>query len=82
VTPREKESRQTLVRRVLQESGLPRTVIASDSGLSRAALEAWVSAKRNPEPESLHQLSAGLQRRAEELARLAGELDAAAKREG
>jgi hypothetical protein len=62
---------QKIVREVIQESGLPRTLMARDAELSRAALEAWVVGARTPQPESLEQLANGLMRRANQLQHLA-----------
>jgi hypothetical protein len=62
---------QKIVRDVIQESELPRTLLARDAELSRAALEAWVVGTRTPQPESVEQLANGLMRRAGELQHLA-----------
>ncbi len=72
------EEVRMFVRRVIQESELPRAVLARDSGLSWAALNAWISERRTPTPPSLHQLAAGFRNRADRLRELADELDAAA----
>jgi transcriptional regulator with XRE-family HTH domain len=55
---------QTVVREVIEESGLPRTLIAEDANLSRAAIIAWLAGTRTPQPESVAQLADGLERRA------------------
>lgn len=62
---------QKIVRDVIQESELPRTLLARDAELSRAALEAWVVGARTPQAESLEQLANGLMRRASQLQHLA-----------
>lgn len=55
---------QTVVREVIEESGLPRTLIAEDANLSRASIIAWLAGTRTPQPESVEQLADGLERRA------------------
>ena len=67
-----------LVKDVIQESDLPLTLLARDANLSRDALNTWVSGRRVPQPESVHQLAEGLRRRAARLAELAEKLDKAA----
>lgn len=62
---------QKIVREVIQESALPRTLLARDAELSRAALEAWVVGARTPQSESVEQLANGLMRRANQLQHLA-----------
>ncbi len=61
------EKMQRVVREVIEESGLPRTLIAEDTELSRAALVAWLSGTRTPQRESVAQLAAGLEKRANQL---------------
>lgn len=55
---------QAVVREVIEESGLPRTLIAEDAHLSRASIIAWLAGTRVPQPESVVQLADGLERRA------------------
>ncbi len=62
---------QKIVREVIQESELPRTLLARDAELSRAALEAWIVGARTPQSESVEQLANGLMRRANQLQHLA-----------
>ena len=62
---------QKIVREVIQESELPRTLLARDAELSRAALEAWIVGARTPQAESVEQLANGLMRRASHLQNLA-----------
>lgn len=62
----------------IQDSGLARTQLARDSGLSEATIWAWLKGKRNASPEALQQLAAGLRKRGDHLHRLAEELDRAA----
>ncbi|HEY0015214.1 MAG TPA: helix-turn-helix transcriptional regulator [Longimicrobium sp.] len=61
----EPEKVQSVVREVIEESGLPRTLIAEDANLSRAAIIAWLAGTRTPQPESVAQLADGLEKRAE-----------------
>lgn len=56
-----------VVREVIEESGLPRTLIAEDAHLSRATLITWLAGTRTPQPESVAQLADGLERRAQQL---------------
>jgi transcriptional regulator with XRE-family HTH domain len=65
------EKVRALVRRVVEESRLSQYQLARDSGLSYAALHAWIIGKRVPRPESLLQLAEGLEARAGELQRMA-----------
>jgi hypothetical protein len=65
---------QKVVREAIQESELPRALLARDAELSRAALEAWNSGIRTPQPESVEQLANGFIRRANQLQRLAVKL--------
>ncbi|MBW3571121.1 MAG: hypothetical protein KY467_08445 [Gemmatimonadetes bacterium] len=62
---------QKIVREVIQESELPRTLLARDAELSRAALEAWVVGARTPQADSVEQLANGLMGRAGQLQHLA-----------
>jgi transcriptional regulator with XRE-family HTH domain len=62
---------QRVVREVIQESELPRALLARDAELSRAALEAWMSGVRTPQSESVEQLANGLMRRVNHLQQLA-----------
>jgi hypothetical protein len=76
------EEVRMLIARVIQESGVGRAQIARDAGLSTASLNAWTGqgkAQRNPQPESLRQLAAGLRRRRDVLDALADELEQAAE---
>lgn len=67
-----------LISRLVKESRVERTQLAKDSGLSYAALHSWIVGAREPRPESLHQLAAGLDVRANRLRELAQELRSAA----
>lgn len=56
---------------MVEKCGLSQYQLARDSGLSYAALHAWIIGKRAPRPESLLRLAEGLEARAEELQRMA-----------
>jgi hypothetical protein len=62
------------VREVIEESGLPRTLIAEDAHLSRATLITWLAGTRTPQPETVAQLADGLERRANRLHALVSRL--------
>jgi transcriptional regulator with XRE-family HTH domain len=63
-----------VVREVIEESGLPRTLIAEDANLSRATLITWLAGTRTPQPETVAQLADGLERRANQLHALVSRL--------
>ena len=63
-----------MVREVIEESGLPRTLIAEDAHLSRATLITWLAGTRTPQLESVAQLANGLEARAKRLQTLVTEL--------
>jgi transcriptional regulator with XRE-family HTH domain len=63
-----------VVREVIEESGLPRTLIAEDAHLSRATLITWLAGTRTPQPETVAQLADGLERRAARLNSLVSRL--------
>lgn len=65
---------QTVVREVIEESGLPRTLIAEDANVSRASIIAWLAGTRTPQPESIAQLADGLERRAKVIQTLVARL--------
>jgi hypothetical protein len=67
-----------LVRNVIRRSALPKTVIARDANISRAALNSWIAGVRTPQTNSLRHLAAGLRRRMDVLGELAAELEKAA----
>lgn len=62
---------QRLVQEIIRETELPRTLLAKDAEISRAAIEAWLSGNRNPTAQSAEQLAAGLEQRATRLQYLA-----------
>jgi transcriptional regulator with XRE-family HTH domain len=63
-----------VVREVIEESGLPRTLIAEDAHLSRATIITWLAGTRMPQPESVAQLADGMERRAKLLQSLVSRL--------
>lgn len=70
----EPEKIADVVREVIEESGLPRTLIAEDAHLSRATIITWLAGTRTPQPESVAQLADGLERRANQLYSLVAKL--------
>lgn len=62
------------VSKVVEESGLTRALLAEDSGLHEQSLNSWIAGRRNPTPESMHQLADGLVKRARVLLDLAEQL--------
>lgn len=53
----------------------PRALLARDSGVPRATLEAWTAGRREPTDPSIAELAAGLRKRASELVKLAEQLE-------
>ena len=74
------EELRRLIRRIVTESGVTQQQLARDSGLSYAALHAWLIGVRAPSAKSLLQLIDGLETRADELQRLAASLRTEARR--
>lgn len=70
----EPEKIADVVRDVIEESGLPRTLIAQDAHLSRATIITWLAGTRVPQPESVAQLADGLERRANQVLLLVSRL--------
>jgi transcriptional regulator with XRE-family HTH domain len=68
------ENSADVVREVIEESGIPRTLIAQDAHLSRATIITWLSGTRIPQPDSIAQLADGLERRAKVLLSLVARL--------
>ena len=68
-----------LVQRVLRDGPFAMRQLAERSGLSYAALRAWASGQRVPQPESLGKLADGLKRQGDELHKLAEEVRKAAE---
>ncbi len=70
-----------LLKGALQESGLPMSVVAADSGISYGTLRMWsVGAVMQPDPENLAKLAATLERRAELLRSYAQRIEREARR--
>lgn len=67
-----------LVREAIQESGLPKAVIAKDADISRSTLDSWIAGVRIPRGNSLRHLAEGLDKRADRLKALAGRIRVAA----
>jgi transcriptional regulator with XRE-family HTH domain len=70
----DREKLADVVREVIEESGLPRTLIAEDARLSRATLITWLAGTRTPQPESVAQLADGLEKRAKHIQALVARL--------
>lgn len=66
-----------MVQEIIKASGLPKSLLSRDSGLSRHTLRSWIVDRTTPTAESLHQLAGGLRTRAARLQELADELDRA-----
>jgi transcriptional regulator with XRE-family HTH domain len=80
--PSAEESIAMKLMRVVEESGLQRSQIARDAGLSYASIHAWLNGLRAPTPGSLRQLAGGLRTRCGLLQDLATEIEQeATKRE-
>ena len=71
-----------IVREAIQESGLPKAVIARDANISRAALDSWIAGVRVPRGNSLRHLAEGLEKRGERIKSLAEQIRVAAEAEG
>ncbi len=71
-----------IVREAIQESGLPKSVIAQDAHISRSTLDSWIAGVRSPRGNSLRHLAEGLDKRADRLRALAGRIRVAAAAEG
>lgn len=67
---------RTMLRRIVDESGVPQAQLAEDAGVSYASIRSWLIGRRTPEPDSLRKLAAGLRARAEKLRDLADEIEA------
>ena len=62
------------VRRALKDGPFAMRQLAAESGLSYDVLRSWRSGRRRPNRESIRKLASGLNRRADQLKGLAGEL--------
>jgi hypothetical protein len=78
------ERRQVAAKEVIQETGLPRAMIARLAGVNEATVWAWLrprgtDAARDPSSESLANLARGLREYSATLEKLAAKLDAAGR---
>lgn len=76
-----------MVQHIINETELPRALIARLAGVNEATVWAWLrpdtgKAGRAPRPESIHKLAAGLREYGSKLEALAAELDGAAGQGG
>jgi transcriptional regulator with XRE-family HTH domain len=71
---KEEEDAEDSVRRALKDGPFAMRQLAAESGLSYDVLRSWRSGRRRPNPESIRKLVSGLNRRADRLKGLAGEL--------
>jgi transcriptional regulator with XRE-family HTH domain len=74
------DHRVRAARTAIEGAVCSRRDLARESGLSYAALRAWVTGRRRPEPASMLRLAEALDGRAERFNRLARSLRAAARR--
>lgn len=63
-----------LIQRVLDEAPFSMRQLAEEAGLSYDALRSWATDRRTPRLENLESLAAALERRAERLSEVAGEI--------
>lgn len=69
------------MKQLIRATGVPRSVLAKDSGLSPRTLDSWQSKGamgRSPTPESLERFARGLEKRAARLQAIANEVRTAA----
>ncbi|HEV2132000.1 MAG TPA: helix-turn-helix transcriptional regulator [Longimicrobiaceae bacterium] len=71
-----------IAQQVLGEAGVSLRQLAEDSGVNYGTLRVWAVGKRNPQPENLRQIAAGLRERGKRLDKLAEKLERAAGEEG
>lgn len=71
-----------VVQGAIERTGLPRALLARDSGLSEDAIFAWLKGARAPRADSVQQLAAGLRKRADALREIAQELEDSTEQEG
>ncbi len=67
---------RAMLRRIVDECGVPQAQLAEDAGVSYASIRSWLIGRRSPEPDSLRKLAEGLRTRAAKLEELAAELEA------
>jgi transcriptional regulator with XRE-family HTH domain len=73
------DPRAQAARSAIEGAVCSRRDLARESGLSYAALRAWVTGRRRPEPASMIRLAEALDERAERCSRLARSLRDAAR---
>jgi transcriptional regulator with XRE-family HTH domain len=73
------EKLRRMIDRALDSATADLQKIADDAGISYDTLWAWKTGRRNPSAENLRKLALAIERRGTELAKLAGELERAAK---
>lgn len=78
-TAKRRKARMQLIQEVIEASKVSAAQLAKDANLSEDALYSWTSGRREPQPESLHQLADGLRARADIIRALADKLERAAK---
>ena len=75
ILPTNSKGVRMVIRRVVDECGLPQKVLAEDAGLSYAGLRAWLLGHRTPRSETIQKLAAGLRSRSQKLLDLADYLE-------
>jgi len=70
----EQKQLRELIQRVLDEAPFSMRQLAEEAGLSYDALRSWATDRRTPRLENLESLAAALERRAERLSEVAGEI--------
>jgi transcriptional regulator with XRE-family HTH domain len=75
----EEEELPMLIQRVLEEGPFSMHQLAAESGISYDTLYSWAKSRREPRPDTLRQLAAGLRQRSERLAELAADLERKAR---
>lgn len=65
------------VRHVIDEAPFTLVDLADSAGISYDAIRSWSVGRREPRPATVQKLAAGLRKKADELERLARELDEA-----
>lgn len=76
------EQVREMIQKVLEAAPLSIDGLATEAGVSRATLYAWMNGKRNPTSENLEALADALERRGEDLHVLAEQLRQATEPEG
>jgi transcriptional regulator with XRE-family HTH domain len=71
-----------VAQQVLGQAGVSLRQLAEDAGVNYGTLRVWAVGKRNPQPENLRQIAAGLRTRSAHLESLAARLEDVAEQEG